>query len=558
MNVREPNCGTMELWNRGTCECCILGIDASTQSLTAIVIEIEGGTRRVVFNQSLNYDRDFPEYGTTGGVLHGADGTVYAPPTMWADALDRMMARLATSAEVDVDSIRAISGSAQQHGSVYLNRHAPDIWRSLDPSAALAPQLLPSFSRSHAPVWLDASTSAQCVEIDAALGGAVRVAALTGSPATERFTGPQIRKFAQTQPAAYAETARIHLVSSYLASLLAGKDAPIDPGDGSGHEPHGSGGQPLVATTALDATAPDLAARLPPIQPPWEIFGKLSPYWQRRYSLPATAIVPWSGDNPSSLIGTGIIHDRVAAVSLGTSDTVFALTTKPAGQSSHVFRSPTGDFMSLVCFRNGSLAREWVRTEFGLDWDDVAALLEKRPGNDGRLMLPWLETETTPRVAHAGLRRFGFDPLDAEHNVRGLIEGQMMAIANHAVGRQRHDRSRHRHRRRGRQSRRPAGDGECLRRRRLSSRRRELSGARRRDPRLSRRSARGRRADLVADGGQRLHRSQPRAPRVAGSSTRPDVRRVEDELRGPRDTPQGPRARLLIVFSGCRRVGAET
>jgi xylulokinase len=408
-----------------------LGIDAGTQSLTAIVIEIDGNTRRIVFNQSLNYDRDFPEYGTTGGVLHGADGTVYAPPAMWADALDRMMARLARSAEVDVDNIRAISGSAQQHGSVYLNRHAPEIWRSLDPSAVLAPQLLPSFSRSHAPVWLDRTTSAQCAEIDAALGGAERVAALTGSPATERFTGPQIRKFAQTQPAAYAETTRIHLVSSYLASLLAGKDAPIDPGDGSGMNL-----MDLAANqwseAALDATAPELAARLPPIQPPWESFGKLSPYWQRRYSLPGTAIVPWSGDNPSSLIGTGIIHDRVAAVSLGTSDTVFALTTRPAGHSSHVFRSPTGDFMSLVCFRNGSLSREWVRTEFGLDWDDVAALLEKRPGNDGHVMLPWLEAEITPKVAHAGLRRFGFDSLDAEHNVRGLIEGQMMAIANHA------------------------------------------------------------------------------------------------------------------------------
>ena len=58
--------------------------------------------------------------------------------------------------------------------------------------------------------------------------------ALTGSPAYERFTGPQIRKFYQEQPDAYAATARIHLVSSFMASLLLGADAPIDPGDGSG------------------------------------------------------------------------------------------------------------------------------------------------------------------------------------------------------------------------------------------------------------------------------------------------------------------------------------
>lgn len=409
-----------------------LGLDCSTQSLTAIVIEIQGDIRRIVFNRSLNYDRDFPEYGTTGGVLRGAeDGEVFAPPAMWADALDRMLARLASSADVDVERIRAISGSAQQHGSVFLNRDAMPVLRMLDPSSALAPQLASSFSRSQSPVWLDASTREDCVAIESALGGEDHVAALTGSPACERFTGPQIRKFARRQPDAYAATARIHLVSSYMATLLAGRDAPIDPGDGSGMNLMDLR-EAQWSREALDATAPELGERLPPIRPSWEIFGTLSPYWQKRYALPAAAIVSWTGDNPSSLIGTGIIDDRVVAVSLGTSDTVFALTTEPAGQSSHVFRSPTGDFMSLVCFRNGSLARDWVRTEYGLDWDAVAAVLEQQPGNDGRVMLPWLEAEITPRVAHAGLRRFGFDRVDAERNVRGLIEGQMMAIANHA------------------------------------------------------------------------------------------------------------------------------
>jgi xylulokinase len=98
-----------------------------------------------------------------------------------------------------------------------------------------------------------------------------------------------------------------------------------------------------------------------------------------------------------------------------------------------VFRSPTGDFMNLVCFRNGSLARESMRMEYGLDWTAVSELLRQSPGNDGWLMLPWLEIESTPRIAHAGLRRFGFDRADAGRNVRGLIEGQMMAIANHAA-----------------------------------------------------------------------------------------------------------------------------
>lgn len=410
-----------------------LGLDCSTQGLTAIVIEIEGNTRRIVFNRSLSFDRDFPEYGTTGGVRRGqADGEVFASPLMWADALDRMMARLAASADIEIERIRAIAGSAQQHGSVYLNRPASETLRSLDPSSALAPQLGSMFSRLESPVWLDTTTGRQCRDIEDALGGADATEVLTGSRACERFTGPQIRKLFETTPPAYEATRRIHLVSSYLATLLTGADAPIDPGDASGMNLMDLQHQ-RWSEEALAATAPDLVARLPSIRPSWEFAGRLSSYWQKRYALPAAQVVTWTGDNPSSLVGTGIIHDGVLAVSLGTSDTVFTATSEPAGRSSHVFRSATGGFMNLICFRNGSLTREWVRLEHRLDWDGFARLLEVSPGNDGGVMLPWLETETTPMVRHAGLRRFGFDRLGAGQNVRGLVEGQMMAMANHAA-----------------------------------------------------------------------------------------------------------------------------
>ena len=49
------------------------------------------------------------------------------------------------------------------------------------------------------------------------------------------------------------------------------------------------------------------------------------------------------------------------AISLGTSDTIFGLMKEPRVDPSgtgHVFGSPTGDYMGLTCFSNGSLARE--------------------------------------------------------------------------------------------------------------------------------------------------------------------------------------------------------
>jgi xylulokinase len=84
------------------------------------------------------------------------------------------------------------------------------------------------------PIWMDSSTAGQCADITRAVGGPIALATLTGSRAFERFTGPQIRKFFERDPAGYRRTARIHLVSSFMASLLAGADAPIEPGDGAG------------------------------------------------------------------------------------------------------------------------------------------------------------------------------------------------------------------------------------------------------------------------------------------------------------------------------------
>ena len=186
---------------------------------------------------------------------------------------------------------------------------------------------------------------------------------------------------------------------------------------------------------AVDATAPGLAARLPPIRPSSAIVGTLSQYWQVRHGLPPAAIVAWSGDNPCSLVGTGLVREGLIAISLGTSDTIFGLMREPRVDptgTGHVFGAPTGDFMGLTCFSNGSLARERVRDAYGLTWEAFSTLLaETPPGNGGQILLPWFEPEITP-TAPPGVHRYGLDGTDAPHNVRAVVEAQQMALARHS------------------------------------------------------------------------------------------------------------------------------
>lgn len=413
-----------------------LGFDCATQGLTAVAIEVAGAERRVLLERSLRFDEALPAYGTVDGVLPDADPLVVrSSPLMWAEALDTMMGLVAADLGDDVRRVAAVSGSAQQHGSVYLRAEADEVLGHLDPARPLADQLRDVFAFEHAPVWMDASTSAQCAAITRALGGAAAVARLTGSRTFERFTGPQISKLHETDPEAYDRTARIHLVSSYLASLLAGAAMPIDTGDGSGMN--------LMdlrrgrwADAALDATAPGLRGRLLTVVPSATVVGRLSPWWTARHGLPPAKLVAWTGDNPSSLVGVGVVAPGTVAVSLGTSDTLFTIMDRfepdPSG-TAHVFGAPTGDFMSLVCFRNGSLARERVRDAFGLDWDGFSRLLDETPpGNGGALMLPWFEPEITPSVEVAGIHRLHLAESDAGANVRGVVEGQMLAMRLHS------------------------------------------------------------------------------------------------------------------------------
>ena len=427
-----------------------LGLDSSTQSLTAVLIEVTplieatpssssrraSSSRRVVLESSLRFD-DLPEFGTQSGVLPRADDSlvVHSNPRVWIEALDRVMGDV-SAAGFDLGSLRAISGSGQQHGSVYLAAPADEAFAGVRADGRLVDQVDGWFARDTAPIWMDSSTHAQCDAIEAQLGGYEELARLTGSRAFERFTGPQIRKFYELEPEAYARTKRIHLVSSFMASLLAGRDAAIDPGDGAGMNLMDLAAKQW-APRALDATAPGLAERLPELRESWHVNGGLASYWREKYGFAETTrVVSWSGDNPCSLIGVGLVEEGRVAISLGTSDTLFGFMPEARvdpNAEGHAFGSPTGDYMSLLCFKNGSLARERIRSEYGLDWEQFSSLLrDTEPGNGGSILLPWFEAEITPNVLERGVRRYALDASDAAANVRAVIEAQMLSMAVHS------------------------------------------------------------------------------------------------------------------------------
>jgi xylulokinase len=189
---------------------------------------------------------------------------------------------------------------------------------------------------------------------------------------------------------------------------------------------------------ALKATAPSLIGKLPPLAASGQVIGPVNPYFVQKFGLnPEALATVWTGDNPASVVGLGLTKPGQVAISLGTSDTFFGTMEKcqtdEMGEG-HVFGSPAGDYMTLICFKNGSLAREKIREQYKIsDWKKFGELVASAPpGNNGGILLPWFEAEIVPRVNKPGIHRFDLDEKDAAANCRGIFEAQMLSMRLHS------------------------------------------------------------------------------------------------------------------------------
>lgn len=411
-----------------------LGLDCSTQSLTAVIIDYDAG--KILYKFKIKFDTDLPQYHTKNGVITFDDEkVVHSYPLMWVEALELLFNRFIQES-VPIEKIKTISGSAQQHGTVYLNKQFEKRLQNLNTNDSMVNQLRDTFSRITSPIWMDSSTSKQCEEIRKSLGGVIETIKITGSNTFERFSGPQIRKFYQKNLDRYKNTTIIHLVSSFMASILLGRNAPIDHGDGAGMNLMNIKTKQWDKR-ALIATAPNLTQKLPLLANSYDIIGKISSYFIKKYGFNhETSLIAWSGDNPNSLIGIGLINKGKAAISLGTSDTYFRYLKKlklSLNDEGHVFGAPTGDYMSLICYKNGSLAREEIKNKYNLNWENFSKILTKTPpGNYGKIMLPYFFPEIVPLVLDPNIYRFGFDENDIEGNVRAIIEAQFLSMRLHS------------------------------------------------------------------------------------------------------------------------------
>ena len=427
-----------------------LGIDFGTQSVKMVVLDVHDP--KVIYTGAFEYDTVLACYGTRGGVLPAKRPEIrHTSPFMLIDTVDMVFRRLQEDG-VDVSFIRVIKIDAMQHCTVYTDKSFVERVMACDPNRALLPQIEPSITRETCPIWEDRAPAKEAAYLRNALEQRSSIDVLTGNRVELRFPASQILMWARQYPDKYSKTAHIFLLSAFLTSIIAGKIAPVDTGDGWGTnlntlDIHNPGWNDVVLKVA-DAylhnhgISSSLHDKLGEMAHCDTVLGTVSHYFVKRYGINPDAIVlAGTGDNPATLLGCG----GNTVISLGSSYTVNGVMKEIIPSSTgeyNIFGYIPGKAMALTVFTNGAKVHEFFLEKYIVmkghesaakkDWESyVYAAGESIIEDNEKLMLPYLFDESVPQRSR-GIVRDGFDDRDIEADIRALHISQALSLRLHS------------------------------------------------------------------------------------------------------------------------------
>lgn len=379
-----------------------LGIDCGTQSLKTLALDGESG--KVLASASKSY-----------GLIEGLPvGHAEQDLQIWWDALEDTVAKVLSDLGPRKSEVVGIGVSGQQHGFVPLDANHQII--------------------RPAKLWCDTSTTAQCDEIRAKLGGREKTIALAGNDILPGFTAPKILWLKQNEPANFSRLAHVALPHDFLNLRLTGT-LRMEFGDASGTALLDVRSR-IWSRDICDAIDADLLAKLPPVGSSLEPAGELRSDLAAAWGLAQRVIVSaGGGDNMMAAIGTGNTRTGVVTASLGTSGTIFACAAQPVvdpqGEIA-AFCDSADHWLPLLCTMNVTVATEAFRKLFGWDHARMDAEISSVPaGADGLLFLPYLQGERTPNLPHGCgvLHGMTTSNLTPAHMARAAMEGVTLGMA---------------------------------------------------------------------------------------------------------------------------------
>ncbi len=322
----------------------ILGIDSSTQSTKALLVDSDDG--RVLESRTAPHP----------------NGTE-VDPRAWLGAVD-------AATEGMLERADAVAVAGQQHGMVALDDAGTPVRDAL--------------------LWNDTRSAGAARDLIDEMGGPQACADAIGSVLVASFTSSKLRWLRDHEPDNAARVRSVLLPHDYISHHLAapGTEPFTDRGDASGTG---------YFATREDQWRPDLleralgrAAALPRVVAPGATAGQ----------TPGGAVIAGgTGDNMGAALGMALEPGDVL-LSVGTSGVASAISATPVADGTGVvtgFADASGGFLPMVTTMNAAGILDLQARWLGVDHDGLAALaLASSPGAGGVSVLPYYGGERTP------------------------------------------------------------------------------------------------------------------------------------------------------------------
>jgi xylulokinase len=424
-----------------------LGLDVSTQSISAVVLDIDA--RSKVYEQSLDYCED--ERLNTFGIRKEdyilppeTEGEASQPPELFFASLDAVFNDLKNA--INAGDIVVINNAGQQHGHVYLNYEAKSIFHSLNKEESvksdLATALKSSLAYHRAPIWMTSNTEEQAEFIRKHAGGKEQAIKLSGSNIPLRFTGVVMRGTAQQHPEVYRRTDNIQLISGLVPAILTGNSrVPMDYGNACGTalmdytQKRWSDVLMKAAADGLPGGDEALRSKLPALVAPDTLVGNIALYFVRKYGLsPSCKIAAGSGDNPQSkvLVAGDLLSLGTSLVYMVATD---GKTLDMNGYANAMYDGVGRPFM-FGCRTNGAMVWDRLRAMYGLAKEEYLPAEEALWQTPlARNMVFWQpRNESFPPSGSTDMARIGNEIPGLGTDYAGIIETTLAAVYYHAKG----------------------------------------------------------------------------------------------------------------------------
>ncbi|OFT58974.1 xylulose kinase [Brachybacterium sp. HMSC06H03] len=358
----------------------VLGIDSSTQSTKALLVDAETG--QVLEERRASHP----------------DGTE-VDPRAWLRAVDEAAGPLLERAD-------ALAVGGQQHGMVLLDEAGEVVRDAL--------------------LWNDTRSADAATTLIEEMGGPQASVEEIGSLMVASFTASKLRWVRDEEPENARRAAQVLLPHDFVSLHLAESGtAPFtDRGDASGtgyYSTREEAWKPELVEAALGKGLE--LPRLP--EAPNDVMAR---------TASGAAIAAGTGDNMGAALGLSLGPGDVS-VSIGTSGVCAMVSDARPGDASGTvtgFADATGRFLPMTTTINASRILEAGRALLGVSHEEMAELaLASEPGARGVTLLPYFDGERTPNRPHARATLTGMSTSTSREDVaRAYVEALLCSLAD--------------------------------------------------------------------------------------------------------------------------------